>query len=256
MCLSYCAFLRWKTWEWLELDSKGVEITCPVFGLYSSPAEHPTMGYCFGLDESCGSAKIAWAVCSTKETCNFCTIRAKVSISSWHTRLSWRWWRQTSRSSRSCYCLWRWWWTIVSEDEGDELLAQSTSRTSSFKEKREYAAECSIPTPLRRRKGPLVWRDAFGTLEQDVSGNSRERSEEVSILSRNPDGEALRNIIHEFERLSPETLPHDCCAVQEELGHLHMENRMQERKWIMILAVRSYDVKSVYLEFWGWQRVW
>ena len=28
-----------------------------------------------------------------------------------------------------------------------------------------------------------------------MSGNSRERSEEISILVRNPDGEALRNII-------------------------------------------------------------
>ena len=32
--------------------------------------------------------------------------------------------------------------------------------------------------PLRRRKGSPVWRDPSTTLEQDVSGNSRERSEE------------------------------------------------------------------------------
>ena len=28
-----------------ELDPKGDKITCPAFGLYSSPAEHSTMGH-------------------------------------------------------------------------------------------------------------------------------------------------------------------------------------------------------------------
>ena len=40
--------------------------------------------------------------------------------------------------------------------------------------------------------------DPSATLEQDVSGNSRERSEEVSILGSNPDGEALRSIINKL----------------------------------------------------------
>ena len=31
-----------------------------------------------------------------------------------------------------------------------------------------------------------------------MSGNSRERSEEVSIIGRNPDGEALRNIVNKM----------------------------------------------------------
>ena len=47
---------------------------------------------------------------------------------------------------------------------------------------------------IRRRKGPPVWRDASTTLEQVVSGNSRERSQEVSIFGRNSDGGALRSI--------------------------------------------------------------
>ena len=29
----------------IELDPKGDKITCPAFGLYSSPAEHSTMGH-------------------------------------------------------------------------------------------------------------------------------------------------------------------------------------------------------------------
>ena len=84
--------------------------------------------------------------------------------------------------------------TAVSENEDDEPFVQLSSRTESIKEERESAAERSIPTPLRRRRGPPVWRDPSATLEQDAPGNSRERSEEVSILGRNPDGEALRSV--------------------------------------------------------------
>ena len=41
----------------IELDPKRDKITCPAFGLYSSPAEHSTMGQkSVGLDESCVSA--------------------------------------------------------------------------------------------------------------------------------------------------------------------------------------------------------
>ena len=84
--------------------------------------------------------------------------------------------------------------TSVSEDEDDKHLVQPASRKEPVKERRESAAESSVAT-LLRRKGPPVWRDPSTTLEQDVSGNSRERSEEGSILGKNPDGEALRSII-------------------------------------------------------------
>ena len=73
-----------------------------------------------------------------------------------------------------------------------------SSRKELVKEKRDSAAERSIPAPLRRRKGLPVWRDPSAPLEQDVSGNSRERSQEVSMLGRVPDGEALRNIINKL----------------------------------------------------------
>ena len=44
----------------IELDPKGDKITCPAFGLYSSPAEYSTVGHIgFGFDESCVTAKIA-----------------------------------------------------------------------------------------------------------------------------------------------------------------------------------------------------
>ena len=79
----------------------------------------------------------------------------------------------------------------ASEDEDDEPLVRPSSKTELIKEKRDSAAERSIPTSLRRRKGLPVWRDPSAPLEQDVSGNSRERSEEVSILGRNSDAVKL-----------------------------------------------------------------
>ena len=60
------------------------------------------------------------------------------------------------------------------------------------------------------------------TLEQDVSRNSRERSEEVSILSRVPDGEALRNIIN---KLSDERNLRDL-----HLKHHHMSTAQFEKR--------------------------
>ena len=86
--------------------------------------------------------------------------------------------------------------TAGSEDEDDKPLVQPASREERVK--RESAAERRVPAQLRRRKGPPVWRDPSATLEQNVSGNSRERSQEVSILGRNSHGEALRSIINKL----------------------------------------------------------
>ena len=47
-------------------------------------------------------------------------------------------------------------------------------------------------------KGPPVWRDPSATLEQDVSGVSRERSEDVSSLGKKSDGEALQKITNKL----------------------------------------------------------
>ena len=73
----------------------------------------------------------------------------------------------------------------ASEDEDDKPLVQPASRKEPVKEKRESAAERRTPAQLLRRKGPPVWRDPTATLQQDVSGNSRERSEEIFFLAKN-----------------------------------------------------------------------
>ena len=73
--------------------------------------------------------------------------------------------------------------TAVSEDEDDKPLVQLASREEPLK--RESSAERSVPTPL--------------PVEQDVSGTSRERSEDVSSVGKNSDGEALQK---NFNKLS------------------------------------------------------
>ena len=85
--------------------------------------------------------------------------------------------------------------TTVSEEENedDKPLVQPTSVL-----KRESSAKRSVPTWLRRRRGPPVWQDPSATLEQDVSGTSRERPEDVSSLDKNSDGEALKKIINKL----------------------------------------------------------
>ena len=40
------------------------------------------------------------------------------------------------------------------------------------------------PHSDKRKKGPLVWQDPTAILEQDVSRDSRERTEETSILRK------------------------------------------------------------------------
>ena len=64
--------------------------------------------------------------------------------------------------------------TAVSDDEDDQSLVQPTSSNELVKEKCDPAADHRNPAPVRRRKGPPVWQDPTVTLEQEVSGNSRE----------------------------------------------------------------------------------
>ena len=66
------------------------------------------------------------------------------------------------------------------EDEDNKPLVQPASKEKPLK--RESSATRRVPTPLRRGKGPPVWRDPFATLDQEESLTSRERSEDVSSL--------------------------------------------------------------------------
>ena len=161
-----------------ETDPKGDKITCPALVLYSSPDEYSTMGHIvLDLTSLAYQPKSRERSSHTKRRVTF-TLSEQKSAYPAHTQEL-----DKDDADKPLVCPER---ITVSEDEDDERLVRPSSRQEPVKEMRDSAAERGIPTPLRRRKGPPVWRDPPVTLEPDVSGNSRERSEEVSILVRNP----------------------------------------------------------------------
>ena len=76
--------------------------------------------------------------------------------------------------------------------------------------------------PVRRTEGPPVWQDPTAILEQEVSGDSRERAEDASVLGRKAEGEALRNII---SKLSEERNLRDL-----HLKHNHMSTAQFKKR--------------------------
>ena len=132
----------------IELDPKGDKSTCPAFGLYSSPPGYSTMGHIvLDLTSLAYQPKSRARSVRPKKHVTFALSEQKTAYPA-HTR-------------------------ELDEDEDDKPLVQLASREEPVK--RESAAERRVPTPLRNRKEPPVWRDPSATLEQDVSGNSRER---------------------------------------------------------------------------------
>ena len=72
-----------------DLDPKRDKITCPAFGLYSSPAEHSTMGHIVLELTSLAyqpTTKSREQPGFSEETCNLCHVRAKTSMYSSCTR--------------------------------------------------------------------------------------------------------------------------------------------------------------------------
>ena len=143
----------------LELAPKGAKITCPAFGLYSSPVDCTTMGHIV-LD-------FTSAAYQPKSRERSARPRKHVTFA-----LSQRKSAYPARVQK------------LDDDEDDKPSVQPTSVL-----KRESSAIRSDPTPLRRRKRPPVWRDSSATLEQDASGNSG--------LGKT-DGEALQKITNKL----------------------------------------------------------
>ena len=119
------------------------------------------------------------------------------------------------------------------EDEDDKPLVKPALREETLK--RESAAERRVPAQSRRRKGPPVWRDPSATLKLDVSRNSRERSEDVSIWGKIPDGEALRSIVN---KSSGERNFRD-----RHLEHCHMSTAQFKKKTTHLdIPGKDYDL--------------
>ena len=143
----------------VELDPKGDKITCPAFGLYSSPAEYFTLEHIvLDLRSLAYQPKSSERSPLPKRHVTFALSEQK-SANPAHAREI-----DEDDDDKPLVHPDR---SIVSEDEDDEPLVRPSSRTELIKEKRESAAERGIPTPLRSRKGPPVWRDPSATLEQE-----------------------------------------------------------------------------------------
>ena len=183
---------KWLEPKWLgmtiELNPKGDKITCSVFGLYSSPVEYSTMGHIvLDLTSLAYQPKSRERSARPTKHVTFVLMTQKSAYPALSQELD------DDEDDKPLVRSDR---TTVSEDEDDKPWVQQASKSETVK--RESASVRRVPTLLRRRKGPPVWRDPSATLEQDVSGTSRERSEEVSILGKNSDGEALQNIVNKL----------------------------------------------------------
>ena len=174
----------------IELDPKGDNITSLAVGLYTSPAEYSTLGHIV--------LKLTSLVCQSKsrERSARPTKHVTSALSQRKTAHPGRAQEMNEDVNEDDKPLVRPDRTADPEDEDDRPVVQPASREDQVM--RESSAKRRVPTPLRRRKGPPIWRDPSATIVQDVSGNSRERAEEVSILGRNPDDEALRSIINKL----------------------------------------------------------
>ena len=156
----------------LELDPKGAKITCPAVGLYSSPVEYSTMGHiALDLTNLAYQPKLRERSSRPAKYVIFALSQRK---SAYPARV------QKLDDDEDDKPLVRSNCTTVSDEEDDKPLVQPT-----FVLKRESSLIRRVPTPFRRRKGPPVKRDPSATLEQDVPGTSRERSQRVSSLGKN-----------------------------------------------------------------------
>ena len=209
----------------IELNPKGDKLHVQFFGLYASPAEYSTMGHVV-LDLT----SLAYQPNSRERSARLekhvtFALSEQTSAYPAHTRElnADEGDKPNVRPDR----------TAVSEDEDDKRLVQFASREELVR--CESSAERIVSAQLRRRKGPPVWRDPSATLEQDVSGNSRERSEEVSIWGRNPDGEAFRSIIN---KLSDERNLRDL-----HLKHNHLSSaQLKKRTTHLDIPGKVYDL--------------
>ena len=171
----------------IELDPQGDKITCPAFGLISSPAESSTMGHIV-LDLTSLTYQP----------------KTKSSHRSGHPKKHVIFAMSERKPAYLAHAL----DMHEDEDEDDKPLVNPTTRKEPLEEGRDQTIDDEDLAPLvpprpsrppqagqrQKKKGPPVW-----ILEQEVSRDSRERAEEKSILGKKEEeGEALRSIINKL----------------------------------------------------------
>ena len=196
----------------IEMVPMGDKITCPAYGLYSSPAEYSTMGHIV-LDLTSRAyqptTKSRERSGHPKRHVTFAMSEQKPAYPA-HTK--------DMHGDEDDGPLAKPDHMVVSDDEDDQYLVQPASGKKPTEEKRYTAiddgnlAPLVLPrpspaVPVRRRKGPPVCQDPIATLEQNVSRDHFD-------FEQKAEGEALRNI---FNRLFDERNLRDL-----NLKHYHM----------------------------------
>ena len=164
----------------IELDPQGDKITCPTFGLYSSPVEYSTTGH-FVLD---------WTSLAYQPKSRERSVRPTKPLTSALAEQKSAYPARTREldEDEDDQPLVRPDRTAVSEDEDDKPLVQLASREEPLK--RESSAERRVPAQLRRRKGPPAWEIHLP--------HWNKMCQETRSVGRNPDREALQNIINKL----------------------------------------------------------
>ena len=142
----------------IELDPKKDNITCPAFGLYSSPAEHSTMGHIV-LDLTNLASRP-----TTKSCEQLGHLKKHVTFA-----------MSERRPAYPAHAL----DMDEDEDEDDKTRVWPASRKDFAEEKRDPATDDEDLQPLVPPRLPSA-----ATLEHEVPKDSRERAEDTSIFPR------------------------------------------------------------------------
>ena len=145
----------------IELDPKGDKITCPAFGLYSSPAEHSTMGHIVQ-----DLTSLAYQP-TTKS-------REQPGYPKRHVTLA----MSERRPAHPAHAP----DMDEDEDEDDKPFAGEERDLDTDDEDLLpfYSSKMAAAAPVRKRKGPPAWQDPAAFLEHEVPKDSRERAEDTS----------------------------------------------------------------------------
>ena len=174
----------------IELDQIRDKITCPAFGMYSTPAEFSTMGHIV-LDLT----SLAYQP-TTKSSQRSGHPKRHVTSAMSEQKPAYTAHTQKVHGDEDDGPLAQPDHMVVSDDEDNQPLVHPASKTKHTKEKRYTAIHDgdlaplvpprpSQAVPVRRRKGPPVWQDPT---EQRMP----------RFRAKKAEGEALRNIVNKL----------------------------------------------------------
>ena len=209
----------------IELDPQGIKITCSTFGLYSSPAEYSTMGHIV-LDltrltyqpttksnDRLGNPKrhVTFAISERNRAYPARTqpyLKMKV-MDLWYSPIM-----PLSLMMKMLNL-------FAPPASGKELSEERRDQTTDDGDLAHLVPPRPSPiAPLRRRKRATCMA-RIATLEE-VTRNSRERTDDVSTLSKKSEGETLQNIINKLSDV------HNLNDIH--LKHYHMSTVQFQRR--------------------------